>query len=134
MYNINNVRMAKGLHLAHLNIQSLFNKWEIFKAQFMSSNLHFIGLSETWLTKKIPDNLLHLSNEYTIIRNDRAWSENNASEPKKGGGIAVFVKNGCFYTGGCPLKKTGAVIVPVGSARLTPGGPDRNNDCAGLER
>ena len=45
-----------------------------------------------------------------------------------------MVISGCFYTGGCPLKKTGAVIVPVGSARLMPGGPDRNNDCAGLER
>ena len=93
MYNIDDVCMAQGLHLAHLNIGSLVNKWEIFKAHFMSSNLHFIGLSETWLTEKIPDNLLQLSNENTIIRNDRAWTENNTSEPKIGGGIAVFVKN-----------------------------------------
>ena len=67
MYNLDDARIAKGLHLAHLSIRSLVDKWEIFKAHFMSSNLHFMGVSETWLTEKIPDNLLQLSNEYTII-------------------------------------------------------------------
>ena len=93
MYDIDDVRMAKGLHMAHLNTRSLFNKWETFKAQFMSSNLHFIGLSETWLNEKIPDNILNLSNEYTIVRNDRNWSEADTTEPKKGGGVAAFIKN-----------------------------------------
>ena len=32
-------------------------------------------------------------------------------------GFFLVILKGCFYTGGCPLKKTGAVIVPVGSAR-----------------
>ena len=43
------VRGRPGIHIAHLNVRSLVNKWETFKIQFMSSNLHFIGLSETWL-------------------------------------------------------------------------------------
>ena len=59
----------------------------------MSSNLHFIGLSETWLNDKIPNNILKLSNDYSIFRNDRTWSEEGNTEPKKGGGVALYIKN-----------------------------------------
>ena len=93
MYDLSEILTTKGIHIAHLNIRSLVNKWEIFKAQFMRSNLHFIGLSETWLNTKLPDEMLKLSNEYTLIRNDRNWSDENGNEPKKGGGIACYIKN-----------------------------------------
>ena len=98
MYELDDVRMAKGLHMVHLNIRSLVNKWDTFKVQFMSSNLHFIGLSETWLNDKIPDNILNLSNEYALIRNDRNWNETDSIEPKKGGAVATFIKNSLNYS------------------------------------
>ena len=35
----------------------------------MSSNLHFIGLSETWLNDMLPSNMFQLTNEYALIEN-----------------------------------------------------------------
>ena len=98
MYNIDDVSMAKGIHLAHLNARSLVNKWEIFKAHFMSSNLHFIGLSETWLNDKIPSEILKLSKGLTLMRNDRKWFEDGNTEPKKGGGVAVYIRNNLKFS------------------------------------
>ena len=98
MYDLVDVCMAKGMHLAHLNIRSLVNKWEIFKTQFIESNLHFIGLSETWLNEKIPSDILKLSDEYTLIRNDRNWTEEGANMPKKGGGVAIYVRNNLKFS------------------------------------
>ena len=93
MYDLDDIEMAKGLHIAHLNIRSLINKWDVFKTQFMDKNLHVLGLSETWLNNKLPNNLFKLSNDFTLIRNDRKWSDNNSIEPKRGGGVALYIKN-----------------------------------------
>ena len=71
MYGLNYIEMAKGMHIAHLKVSSLVNKWEVFKTQFMSSNLHSLGLSETWLNAKLPNELFELPNEFTLVRNDR---------------------------------------------------------------
>ena len=98
MYDLDDVRMAKGIHIAHLNIPSLVNKWEIFKTQVVSSNLHIISLSETWLNSKLPNNILELSDDYTLIRNDRQWTQEGASEPKKGGGVAIYIKNNIKFS------------------------------------
>ena len=92
MYGLDDVKLAKGMHFAHINIRSIHNKWDVFKAQFSSSNLHILGISETWLNDKLPNGLYNLSNEYTLIRNDRKWCENGNSVPKKGGGVALFIK------------------------------------------
>ena len=59
----------------------------------MSSNLHFIGLSETWLNDILPSNLFQLSDEYTLLRNDRKWHEEGLTKPKKGGGVAIYIRN-----------------------------------------
>ena len=90
--------MAKGIHIAHLNIRSLVNKWEVFKTQLMSGDLHVVTLSETWLNDKIPNSILDLSKDYTFIRNDRQWSEEGHNEPKKGGAVAMYIKNTLNYS------------------------------------
>ena len=98
MYELNDIDAAKGMHIAHLNIRSLANKWEVFKAQFVDKNLHVLGLSETWLNYKLPNNLFNLSNDFTMLRNDRNWSDDGKLEPKKGGGVALYVKSSLNYS------------------------------------
>ena len=98
MYGLDDIKLAKGIHIAHLNIRSVTNKWDVFKAQFSSSNLHILGLSETWLNDKLPDGLYRLSNDYTLLRNDRKWFENGSNKPKKGGGLALFLKNSLTFS------------------------------------
>ena len=98
MYDLNEICTAKGMHLAHFNIRSLVNKWDTFKIQCLSSNLHFIGLSETWLSDKLPNEIIELSNEYTLLRNDRKWCDEGFTEPKKGGGVAIYIKNNVNFS------------------------------------
>ena len=59
----------------------------------MNKNLHVLGLSVTWLNDKLPSNLYTLSNEFTLLRNDRKWSENNPAGPKRGGSVALYIKS-----------------------------------------
>ena len=73
MYGLDEIKLAKGIHIAHINIKSITNKWENFKTQFVNSNLHVLGLSETWLNGKLPNELYRLSQHYTLIRIDKNW-------------------------------------------------------------
>ena len=93
MYRIDDIRLAKGMHIAHLNVRSIVNKWEVFKTHFSSSHLHILGISETWLNNKLPNDLYSLSNEYCLYRNDRGWTETGNQNVIKGGGVAIYVKN-----------------------------------------
>ena len=99
MYGLDNIKEAKGIHIAHINIRSMTNKWELIKMNFMSANLHVLGLSETWLNNMIPSELYTLSNEYTLIRNDRNWHNDNNLIPKKGGGVATYIRNNLDFSG-----------------------------------
>ena len=98
MYGLDSIKEAKGLHLAHLNVRSISNKWELLKANFMSTNLHVLGLSETWLKSSLPSEFYTLSDEYHLTRNDRNWKDNNCLTIKKGGGVAMFIKNDLDYS------------------------------------
>ena len=93
MYGIDDIGLAKGMHIAHMNVRSIVNKWEIFKTHFSSSNLHILGISETWLNNKLPNELFSLSNEYCLYRNDRGWTETGNLNVKKGGVVAIYVKH-----------------------------------------
>ena len=53
--------------------------------------IYSLGLSETWLNDKLPNELYNLSNDYTLFRNDRKWAEDGKNEPKKGRGVAVYI-------------------------------------------
>ena len=93
MYELSDIKNSKGMHIAHLNVRSLMNKWDAFKAQFENSCVHILGLSETWLNDKIPSSLFNLSKDYVLIRNDRNWSEDSTNDIKKGGGVCLFVNS-----------------------------------------
>ena len=98
MYGLDDIKLAKGLHMAHINIRSITNKWELFQTQFSSSNLHVLGISETWLNDKLPSELYQLSNHYTLIRNDRSWRDEGYSTTKKGGGVALFMSSSLTFS------------------------------------
>ena len=95
MYDLNEIQNAKGLHVAHLNVRSLVNKWDNIKANFLDSGIHVLSMSESWLHGLLPDSQFALGNNYTFIRNDRKWNDRNDDTlpPKKGGGVCMYLNN-----------------------------------------
>ena len=94
MMTLNEQLNQKGFHCAHLNCRSLYNKIDIL-GQLMSTTdrkLHVLGLSETWLTEQLPDNIVGIDG-YEITRNDRVWSQPNCNQVKKGGGVFLYVRD-----------------------------------------
>ena len=62
------------------------------KQRIFDTKFDFFTLSETWLTEDYPSSLLHI-NGYNLVRLDRKWLEPNTNRPKKGGGVAMYIKN-----------------------------------------
>ena len=83
---------AKGAHFAHLNTRSLWGKFETFKILLEDSNLACCMLSETWLNKQLPNNLLHVPG-YFLYRSDRNFTNVNSLNIKTGGGLAMYIKD-----------------------------------------
>ena len=98
MYGLDDIVNARGMHIGHLNVRSMVNKWDLLKTQFSGSNLHILGFSETWLNDKLPSTLFQLSKEYTLIRNDRNWSEANDHTIKKGGGVGLYIRSNLDFS------------------------------------
>ena len=99
MVDLNDISSTKGLHIAHLNVRSLVNKWDNIKANFLDSGIHILTFSETWLHALLPDNQFCLGTHYTLLRNDRKWNDSNDKTlpPKKGGGTCMYINNTlCF--------------------------------------
>ena len=44
MYDIEDIRNLKGIHMAHLNVRSMVNKWDNIKANFMNSGIHILRI------------------------------------------------------------------------------------------
>ena len=88
-----------GFKVAHLNVRSLTggHKFDMLKHQITTSNIDLFTLSETWLTPGIPDSLIELTT-HSVARLDRSWSENSNRYPKKGGGLACFVRQGINFS------------------------------------
>ena len=101
MYDLNEIHNKRGLHIAHLNVRSMVNKWDNIKANFLDSGIHILTFSETWLHELLPDNQFYLGTQYTLLRNDRKWNDANNSNlpPKKGGGVCMYVNNKLSFFG-----------------------------------
>ena len=95
MYDLDEIQNKRGLHIAHLNVRSMVNKWDNIKANFMDSGIHVLSFSETWLHTLLPDNNFCLGTNYTLLRNDRKWNDANDINcpPKKGGGTCIYINN-----------------------------------------
>ena len=100
--SINSTVHGKGFHIAHLNVRSMFggHKFDTLKNQIGTSGVDLFTLSETWLNAAITDKLVEIT-PYTVTRLDRGWSDhdNNAKgSPKRGGGLACFIKDGIKFS------------------------------------
>ena len=73
---------SRSLQAAYLNCESLLKNFHEFQHAFSSSELHVIGLSETWLKPSISNCIVNLPN-YVLFRNDRT--------NKGGGGVAAYL-------------------------------------------
>ena len=87
----------RGTHLAHLNLQSLNNKFELVKIQIRELGFHIFTFSESWLTCNIPDTLVNIEG-YNIIRLDRNWKEDGKVGVKKGGGVGFYIRDDLTYS------------------------------------
>ena len=96
MINPLNFTGVKGLHYVHGNIRSVFNKFLQIKQYLLDSNVSCLGLSETWLTENIPDNMLYIPG-YHLIRLDRKWL-NLQGQIKKGGGVCCFINTNLTFS------------------------------------
>ena len=69
----------RGLHIAHLNLQSINNKFDSVKNQIKQLNFPIFTFSVSWLS----DHMINIQG-YNLIRPDRQWKEDGKSEIKKG--------------------------------------------------
>ena len=71
---LNTENLGKGLHIAHLNVRSMFggHRFDMLKRQIESSGIGVFTLSETWLNVSIPDKVLEVKG-YDWVRADRTW-------------------------------------------------------------
>ena len=81
--------------MGHLNVRSIFPKID-FLRHHLSEELNkmgIIGLSETWLTNQLPDDLVSIPG-FNLSRLDRTWSDDPVRNiPKKGGGVGLYIKD-----------------------------------------
>ena len=90
MDSINKFVNHKGLLTTHLNARSIWNKIDLIRNTFINKNVDIITFSETWLTSKMPNEMIDIEG-YTIVRNDRNWHEDQITQiTKKGGGVYLY--------------------------------------------
>ena len=73
----------RGLHMAHININSLLPKVDELRAIAASTKLSIIGVTETKLDDTIKNSEVDIEG-YTILRKDRN---------RRGGGVACYVRS-----------------------------------------
>lgn len=86
-------KSTNGLHICHINAQSLVNKFDEFKMIFEDSLIDIVCVSETWFNPNLNSNLFSLKGFKKPYRADRIRTT--------GGGVAIFVKN---YIRSCHVK------------------------------
>jgi exonuclease III len=76
-----------GLHIIHLNINSILSKLEQLRIIAFKTNAAIIGLSESKLDKTVTDAEISI-NGYKLLRTDRN---------RHGGGVACYVRTDLFF-------------------------------------
>lgn len=88
--HVNSVNLKlpkKGLHIAHVNVNSLVNKVDEILNVALTNNLHIFALTETHLHQSINDGQIKLKG-FNVIRKDRN---------KKGGGVALYLQEHLLF-------------------------------------
>ena len=87
----------RGTHIAHLNLQSINNKFDLVKIQVKKFGFHIFSFSESWLTESVPDVLVSIEG-YNILRWDRSWRDENQMGIKKGGGTGFYIRDDITFS------------------------------------
>ena len=87
----------RGFHIAHLNLRSMNNKFDLLKIHIQQMNFHIFTFSESWLTSSIPDHMIKVDG-YNIVRLDREWKEDGRHTQKKGGGVGIYINEDLAYS------------------------------------
>ena len=85
-----NFSTERGLHFVHLNVRSLWNKYDQIRQLLYDSNISVMVISESWLTSNFDQSQIEIP-KYSCTRLDRSWSEDNINI-KKGGGICYYIQ------------------------------------------
>ena len=92
---------GKGLKVAHLNVRSIMggHKLEMVRNQIEGNSIDVFTMSESWLSKAIPDRIIECMN-YNVVRLDWNWNDAGDGEalPKRGGGVLNFIKSNIKYS------------------------------------
>ena len=98
---MSDLKKHKGLAIAHMNIRSVWPKLDTLKLLLQNDvDIDILGLSESWLTSGLSDNLVSIPN-YDIIRMDRNWRDEEMAindNIKKGGGVCLYIKSNINYS------------------------------------
>ena len=81
----------------HLNIRSLWHKYDLLKQFLVNSGISVMGLSETWLNENTPKKIISMP-DYDLICLDRTWSDSPTLPVKRGGGIGCYIKSDIIYS------------------------------------
>ena len=87
---------SRGLHFLHLNVRSLWSKYDQVRQLLYNINISVLGLLESWLTSDFDKHLIEIP-KYSCLRSEPSWSENNTSI-KKGGGLCHCVSEDLIYS------------------------------------
>ena len=79
---IYNRKQNKGVKIGHLNIRSLLKKIDEIKILIHQNSFHILDISETWLSDKIPNELVNIPG-FNVYRKDR---------PSHGWGVLIYIK------------------------------------------
>lgn len=77
-----------ALKISHINVRSLVLHFDEFKTTISDKNFDVIGVTETWLSPNIKDDIVKLDG-YLLERCDRVYG--------RGGGTAIYVRNDLRY-------------------------------------
>ena len=76
-------KTRSGPGFIHLNVRSMIAKMDMIRIWAHTTDADVIVISETWLNKAVLNKDINIDG-YNVYRTDR---------PKKGGGVAVYVKS-----------------------------------------
>ena len=76
-------KLKRGLKVAHLNVNRLYNKLDSVKELLQHTSLDVLGLTKPWLTSDIDDDELEIE-RYSIFREDRGTKGKS-----EGGGVII---------------------------------------------
>jgi exonuclease III len=82
------IQKCKGLAIFHINCRSIVNKIDEIDSLISSLNMDILCVSETWLNENILDEDIRVDG-FKIIRKDRP--------NRKGGGVAIYIKESIIY-------------------------------------